>query len=61
MSMFTCNFCGKSNEEVEKMIVGPDGVSICNECVAICAIILLDKRAEESMDKEERQMGIAWR
>ena len=38
-----------------------DGVSICNECVAICAMILLDKRAAESMDKEERAMVIVWR
>ena len=43
------------------MIAGPNGVSICNECVAICAMILPDKRAAESMDKDERAMGIVWR
>jgi ATP-dependent Clp protease ATP-binding subunit ClpX len=28
-----CSFCGKSYSEVDKLITGPDGVYICNECV----------------------------
>ncbi|HEY7947423.1 MAG TPA: ClpX C4-type zinc finger protein [Acidimicrobiales bacterium] len=35
-----CSFCGKSQEKVEKLIAGPDGVYICNECVALCGDIL---------------------
>lgn len=30
-----CNFCGKSQDEVERMIIGP-GVNICNECIELC-------------------------
>lgn len=31
-----CSFCGKPNNLVGKLIAGPDGVNICDECVAIC-------------------------
>jgi ATP-dependent Clp protease ATP-binding subunit ClpX len=35
-----CSFCGKSDAEVEKLAAGPGGIYICNECVAICEIIM---------------------
>jgi ATP-dependent Clp protease ATP-binding subunit ClpX len=28
-----CSFCGKSAKDVSKVVAGPDGVHICNECV----------------------------
>lgn len=31
-----CSFCGKPNNVVGKLIAGPAGVNICDECVAIC-------------------------
>lgn len=34
-----CSFCGRSGEEVEKLIAGP-GVYICNECIEVCENIL---------------------
>src|SRR6056297_3673253 len=34
-----CSFCGKSQDEVKKLIAGP-GVYICNECVDLCNEIL---------------------
>lgn len=35
-----CGFCGKSEDEVEKLVVGPNGVHICNFCIEICKEIL---------------------
>ncbi len=35
-----CSFCGKRRNEIERLIAGPDGVFICNECVALCNAIL---------------------
>lgn len=35
-----CTFCGKSQHEVRKLIAGPPGIFICNECVEICVQII---------------------
>src|SRR5436309_12885046 len=41
-----CSFCGKSQNEVKKLIAGPT-VYICNECIDICnEIISHDQQAE---------------
>jgi ATP-dependent Clp protease ATP-binding subunit ClpX len=37
-----CSFCGKNQEEVEKLIAGPD-VFICDECIELCNEIVLDQ------------------
>ncbi|WP_394964809.1 ATP-dependent Clp protease ATP-binding subunit ClpX [Candidatus Allofournierella excrementigallinarum] len=34
-----CSFCGKSQDEVERMIIGP-GVNICSECITLCSSLL---------------------
>jgi ATP-dependent Clp protease ATP-binding subunit ClpX len=44
-----CSFCGKSQEEVLKLIAGP-GVYICNECVHLCNLILEEE--DEEVSKE---------
>jgi len=36
----TCSFCGKKANQVARMIGGPRGVNICNECVALCQNLL---------------------
>ncbi len=38
-----CSFCGRSHEEVERLIAGPDGVFICNYCVELCHSLLIDE------------------
>ena len=38
--MSKCSFCGKSQKEVGKLIAGPGGVYICNECVKLCDDII---------------------
>ena len=39
----TCSFCGKSQDEVTKLIAGPS-VFICNECVVLCNEILVEEQ-----------------
>lgn len=39
-----CSFCGKSQEQVRRLIAGP-GVNICNECIELCQSILDDEGA----------------
>ena len=31
-----CSFCGKEKSKTKKLIAGPDGIFICDECVALC-------------------------
>lgn len=42
----SCQFCGKSKEDVEKLIVG-DSASICNDCVVLCVNILEDEKIKK--------------
>ncbi len=41
-----CSFCGRSGDEVEKLIAGP-GVYICNECIEVCENILKEELKQE--------------
>lgn len=50
--LFHCSFCGKSQQDVRKLIAGPS-VYICNECVHLCDDIL----REELQQDEQRQEG----
>lgn len=45
-----CSFCGKSRDQVEKLIAGP-GVYICNECITISYEILDDQENSLSVEK----------
>lgn len=47
-----CNFCGRSGDEVERLIAGP-GVFICNECIEVCRNIL-----EEEMKTLKKKKGL---
>ena len=49
-SRLKCSFCGKSQDQVKKLIAGPE-VYICDECVELCNEIL-DEEFFESKDKE---------
>lgn len=42
--IIACSFCGKRQELVRRLIAGPGGVFICDECVALCNRILEDER-----------------
>lgn len=41
-----CSFCGKTQGQVKKLIAGPAGVFICDECVDICADIIEEEEEE---------------
>ncbi|MGI6010237.1 MAG: ATP-dependent Clp protease ATP-binding subunit ClpX [Ruminococcus sp.] len=44
-----CSFCGKTEEQVRKLIAGPDGAYICDECIEICAEIMDEELDHEAM------------
>ena len=52
-----CSFCHKTQDQVRKLIAGPDGVYICDECVDICAEII-EEEDEESQGLEPLQIKL---
>jgi ATP-dependent Clp protease ATP-binding subunit ClpX len=46
---FRCSFCGKSQEEVKKLIAGPT-VYICDECIELCNEIMHEEWAQEKKE-----------
>ena len=48
-----CSFCGKTQDQVRKMIAGSNGVYICDDCIELCAEIL-----EEELGDAENTKGI---
>jgi DNA-binding transcriptional MerR regulator len=44
--LYRCSFCGKDNAEVRRLIAGPNGVFICDQCVARCNEILAKEEAK---------------
>ena len=42
-----CTFCGRSQEDVERLIAGPEGIFICNFCVELCHNLLTNEDEEE--------------
>lgn len=52
-----CSFCQKTEDQVRKLIAGPNGAFICDECVGICAEIIEEElegaySQEDSLDSE---------
>ncbi len=48
-----CSFCGKHQGQVRKLIAGPAGVYICDECVDICEEILEEELEDEELPSQE--------
>ena len=55
-----CSFCGKSQEQVKRLIAGP-GVYICNECVELCLSILEDENVivHPKMGNEDKSVTLS--
>ena len=53
-----CSFCGKTQDEVRKLIAGPDGVFICNDCVDICVGIIEEEYDLDAMDMDPGEINL---
>jgi ATP-dependent Clp protease ATP-binding subunit ClpX len=42
---YRCSFCGKSQDAVQRLIAGPGGVYICDECIDLCREIIEEEQA----------------
>ena len=45
-----CSFCNKTQSQVRKMIAGPNGAYICDECIEVCSEIIEEELGYESED-----------
>jgi len=50
-----CNFCGKSQHEVRKLIAGPS-VYVCDECVELCNDIIREELQESNDESDDRKL-----
>ena len=50
---FRCSFCNKTQDQVRKLVAGPKGVYICDECIEVCAEIMEDEFEEYNDDTQE--------
>ncbi|CAG0960433.1 partial ATP-dependent Clp protease ATP-binding subunit ClpX, partial [Anaerolineae bacterium] len=51
-----CSFCRRSHDEVDRLISGPDGVFICDNCVELCQRILFEESTTYHHDETEFQL-----
>jgi ATP-dependent Clp protease ATP-binding subunit ClpX len=54
-NILRCSFCGKSQNEVKKIIAGPT-VYICNECVELCNEIMEEEWSKEQLNQQESKL-----
>lgn len=54
---YRCSFCGKTQEQVRKLIAGTGDVYICDECVELCAE-LIDEELEELEAEEKKSINL---
>ncbi|MBX5449555.1 ATP-dependent Clp protease ATP-binding subunit ClpX [Thermogemmatispora sp.] len=52
---YRCSFCGKSQDQVQRLIAGPSGVYICDECIDLCREIIEEEQA--TFSKPRLQTG----
>src|SRR5574344_1690756 len=53
--MIFCSFCGRLREEVNKMIEGPEGIYICDDCVDMCHKIM-NEQTEKNIDSDNKEL-----
>ena len=54
-SVSVCSFCGRKASEAARLIAGPEGVFICDECVRLCQEILNEERREKMLVDERKK------
>ena len=53
-----CSFCGKTGDQVRKMISGPSGTYICDECIELCAELIEDELDQEELDPGQEEINL---
>ncbi len=51
--VYKCSFCGRNQDEVQRLIAGPPPIFICDECVAICNQVIAEERQRAQPTKAQ--------
>ncbi len=58
MEKIRCSFCGKTQDQVRKLIAGPGGAYICDECVDICSEIIEEEFEDDTAEPPKADFEI---
>ena len=53
-----CSFCGKTQDQVRRLISGPDGIYICDACVELCSELISEEFMDTEPDKDSNEPEI---
>lgn len=53
-----CSFCNKTEDQVRKLIAGPGGVYICDECIDVCSEIMDEELADEEEEYADSDINL---
>ena len=53
-----CSFCGKTQAQVRKLIAGPNGAYICDECIEVCSEIVEEELEYEEFDSVTEEINL---
>ncbi len=53
-----CSFCGKAQDNVRKLIAGPEGIYICDECIGLCSEIIEEEYYDEEFTPTEMEINL---
>ncbi len=56
--MLYCSFCGKSQEQVKRLIIGPQDIHICDECIGVCSEIIEEENEGLAMEYEDNMINL---
>ena len=52
-NVYKCSFCGKTDDQVNRLVAGPNGVYICDGCIKLCTEILDNDEQEHALIDSE--------
>ena len=53
-----CSFCGKNQDQVRRLIIGPKDVFICDECINVCSEIIEEEAEEQGAEMDEDEINL---
>ncbi|MDE7210012.1 MAG: ATP-dependent Clp protease ATP-binding subunit ClpX, partial [Lachnospiraceae bacterium] len=56
--MLYCSFCGRSQHQVKRLIVGPKGVHICDECIGLCIEIIEEENENSPLEYDDGMVNL---